>query len=30
MAGMPAQASADDKITVTDLTDAKEVDFEKE
>lgn len=24
------QAPADDKITVTDLTDAKEVDFEKE
>ena len=28
--GPITQASADDKITVTDLTDAKEVDFEKE
>ncbi len=28
--GPITQAPADDKITVTDLTDAKEVDFEKE
>lgn len=28
--GPTTQAPADDKITVTDLTDAKEVDFEKE